>query len=246
VFPDGRVELIVHYGDRFHQVDGAGLGPQPRGLLVGQMTRAVCLREGARVGVIGARIRPAAVGVLFRTAAYTLTGRIVELRDVAGADSDDLVDPIRSAASTGERVRILERFLDTRVRRAAAPDLRAASAASLIEESGGRIRIDRVAGVVALSPRQLQRRFLESIGLAPKQYARVIRFQRALGLLERGVSASTVAHACGYYDQPHFNREFLGIAGMPPSSFGRDAGPLSTHFIHDPSDSYKPAAGPLR
>ena len=246
MFPDGRVELIVHHGDRFSQIDNGGIRRQPRGLLVGQMTRAVQLQDGPHVGIIAARLRPAAVGVLFPEPASMLTGRVVGLRDVAGAEGDNLVEAVNSATTAHERIHTLEGFLESRVRRTTSPDPQTTAAARLIEERGGQVRIERVADVVALSARHLQRRFIEAVGLAPKQYARIVRFQRALGLLEKGVSLSRTAITCGYYDQPHFSREFQDIAGISPSRFGRGTGPLSEHFIHDSSDSYKTTAGSRR
>ncbi len=53
--------------------------------------------------------------------------------------------------------------------------------------------------------------------MAPKTSARVLRFEHAMERLVAGDAPGDVAFACGYADQPHFNREFLGMAGVPPS-----------------------------
>jgi transcriptional regulator GlxA family with amidase domain len=57
------------------------------------------------------------------------------------------------------------------------------------------------------------------VGLSPKTAARVIRFDRALGLLRGGVPLAEVAAACGYYDQAHFTREFRALAETTPGRF---------------------------
>jgi AraC-like DNA-binding protein len=168
---------------------------------------------------------------------------VVELRDLMGSEGDDLVDAVNAATTCQDRTRTLEMFLAARVRRVTSPDPQTAAAAGLIDRSGGGAKIDRVARAVGLSPRHLQRRFVEAVGVAPKQYARIVRFQKAIGLLDLGASLTRTALLCGYYDQPHFSREFLDIAGVPPSHFGRSTGPLSGHFIHDASDSYKTSTG---
>jgi AraC-like DNA-binding protein len=242
VFPDGRVELIVHHGDRFSEFTANEMRRQPRGLLVGQLTQAIRLREGPAVGVIAARLRPAAVGILFRTHAPELTDRTVDLRDLAGHDGRDLVDAVASARTTAGRILALEAFLVSRISEAGILDRQIAAAAELLKRRGGIARISRVADAVAMSPRHLQRRFTDAVGLPPKQFARILRFQLALGRLQRGASLSRAAYACGYYDHPHFSRECREIAGLPPSLVAR-IGPLSRYFIHDPSDSYKHATG---
>jgi transcriptional regulator GlxA family with amidase domain len=73
--------------------------------------------------------------------------------------------------------------------------------------------------------------FRTSVGLAPKAYCRVLRFQRAL---HRGGSQSTdswvtVAQDSGYSDQAHFNRDFLEFAGLTPSTYRKIAPPFPNH-----------------
>ena len=83
------------------------------------------------------------------------------------------------------------------------------------------------------------RRFIElfrrAVGLSPKLYCRVRRFQRALGVVaaNRGTSWVDLALAAGYSDQPHFNREFLEFAGISPGRYREIAPSWSSHVpIH--------------
>ena len=73
------------------------------------------------------------------------------------------------------------------------------------------------------------------MGLAPKGYMRVLRFQRALRCLKqpRGKSLAAVAADAGYSDQAHFNREFLEIAGATPATYTRRS---PRHANHMPVD----------
>jgi hypothetical protein len=59
------------------------------------------------------------------------------------------------------------------------------------------------------------------VGLSPKVAARVVRFARATALLRspRRPALAEVAAACGYYDQPHLNRDFVDLAGCPPGEW---------------------------
>jgi AraC-like DNA-binding protein len=81
------------------------------------------------------------------------------------------------------------------------------------------VSIDAAAAATGMSRRHLERLFLRDVGLPPKQLARIVRFQRALRLLDgdgdppRGVRA---AHGSGYADQAHFIRDFRAFAGCAP------------------------------
>jgi len=89
------------------------------------------------------------------------------------------------------------------------PAVRAAMA------SGGDMDVDALARLAGLGVRQLERQFLEDVGLSPKGFLRTARFQRALGLLRDGCPPADVAALCGFSDQPHLAREFRAFAGVP-------------------------------
>jgi transcriptional regulator GlxA family with amidase domain len=92
--------------------------------------------------------------------------------------------------------------------------------ASIVEQSG-QVRIDDLAFQAGFSARQLRRLFLEQVGLSPKHFCRVIRFQRSLSRLPgRGrADWAQVAVDCGYYDQAHFINEFRQFSGYTPGEF---------------------------
>ena len=76
-----------------------------------------------------------------------------------------------------------------------------------------------IAGELGCSRRHLTQRFGAELGLPPKALGRVLRFERAIGLLREGRDLADVAYGCGYYDQPHFNRDFRELAGTTPSDY---------------------------
>ena len=73
------------------------------------------------------------------------------------------------------------------------------------------------------SQKNLISQFRKYVGLTPKSYQRIIRFNDVLAEInnEQEVSWSDAAYACGYSDQPHFIREFQTFSGMNPSEFLR-------------------------
>ena len=75
---------------------------------------------------------------------------------------------------------------------------------------------ERLAEETGWSRRHLSQRFREEIGLTPKAFGRLLRFQRAIELLREGEPLADAAFAAGYADQPHMNRDFRAFYGAPP------------------------------
>src|SRR6185295_20383896 len=105
---------------------------------------------------------------------------------------------------------------------------------ALIRRSHGRITVDALASRCNLSGRQLERRFLDDVGLPPKRLARIVRFQRALAVLSARERGADLAFRLGYADQAHFIRDFREFAGHTPMQHPALESALTTLFTgHD-------------
>jgi transcriptional regulator GlxA family with amidase domain len=114
-----------------------------------------------------------------------------------------------------ERVRITDRFLLCHSRKARAFD-RISGAASQILRASGNARIADLPRDAGLSVRQFERCFTQQIGVHPKPYARIVRFEAALDSKARSPTKSwtDVAHEFGYCDQMHrFTISRASLAG---------------------------------
>jgi AraC-like DNA-binding protein len=81
--------------------------------------------------------------------------------------------------------------------------------------------IAEVTGSIGLSPKRFIERFKAQVGVQPKRYCRILRFQRALARAEQGggVDWTRVAVDCGYFDQAHFIHDFRSFAGITPTGY---------------------------
>ncbi len=81
--------------------------------------------------------------------------------------------------------------------------------------------IAAVTNAIGLSPKRFIERFKIDVGLTPKRYCRIRRFQRALELSNRGrhIDWTRVAIDCGYFDQAHFIHDFRSFAGLTPTGY---------------------------
>lgn len=82
----------------------------------------------------------------------------------------------------------------------------------------GEAPVSRVADAVGWSRQHLTRRFRDEFGTTPKVMARILRFGRAVRMIESGhrPSLAEVAMACGYSDQAHMTKDFGDLAGWTP------------------------------
>jgi AraC-like DNA-binding protein len=105
-------------------------------------------------------------------------------------------------------------------------------AVALIRQSVGCRPITDISRSVGLSPRQLQRRFNDEVGVSTKAYARIVRFDGLVRALRSGLACSwaQIAQGFGYHDQAHLIREFRAFAGQSPTEFAASQHLMTDHF----------------
>src|SRR5690606_28849913 len=89
-----------------------------------------------------------------------------------------------------------------------------------IHSTNGQISIDELSKRNFKTVRQLERNFKELVGLSPKEYSNIIRFQNALNIIknsDENRSFLDIAFECGYYDHSHLTNEIKRYTGLSPS-----------------------------
>ena len=229
IVPDGRPELILHFGDRFERHHpGGAVERQDPALLVGQLLAPIRLACPGRAGVAAIRLRPSAARLFARCPAAELTGRSIDLDAVVGSTAT-LRERLALAGGDAERVRLLESWLAGRIRGEPAREVAAAVDAILAAPAAA--SLPAVAAHAGLGVRQLERRFQADVGMPPKTFARIARLQRALAWIAAGASLADAAHACGYYDQPHMTRDFARLAETSPAAWSASDADLTKLFV---------------
>ena len=233
VLPDGCVEWIFHFGSPFQGSTIAGEWEcQPRSFVVGELTRFLLLQPTGDVAVMGVRFRP---GGAYRFLPFPLsdfTDSRVSTGDVWGHEGTYLEEAVLEASHNLQRQQLVEEFL-LRQLPTTTPRSRFDAAVKEIIRTRGQTRVHEVANGVGLSSRQLERGFGASLGLSPKSFSRIMRFQNLLRLVGEGPLRewANLAIEGGYADQPHMVREFREFAGHTPAERGIAAGEFSSNFV---------------
>ena len=154
---------------------------------------------------------------------HELVDGIVPLEDVLPRAARNLTARLADATSWEERFTRLDEILLARLADSREPSPDVAWAWQTLVDSHGRVPVGWLCDRLGRSRKQLAVRFREQIGLPPKTVARILRFTRAVGLLQGRADGELagVAFECGYYDQAHLNRDFREFAGTSPGEFAR-------------------------
>lgn len=155
---------------------------------------------------------------LFSIPAYKLTNQDHEGHSVLGAFVSRLHTCLGGCKTLEERARCTDGFLLRRAMDSRGYD-EISVAASRIVLAGGRIETAALADQAGLSMRQFERRFIHQVGMRPKLFARIARFEAALDTKARSATKSwtDVAHEFGYYDQMHMVHDFREFTDSTPT-----------------------------
>ncbi|MBE4750335.1 AraC family transcriptional regulator [Corallococcus sp. ZKHCc1 1396] len=223
VMPDGCLDILVDLSD----------GVRPRA--VGAMRTAAVVSLTYPTSILAVRFRPGGARPFLGLPVQALTDAQVALEDLWPKSAREGWERLAEAGGLRARFALLERLLLERLP-ARAEDPGVAHAVALIEAARGRVAVRSLEQVMGVGARQVERRFLATVGLSPKVLCRIERLQHALALLQgpRAVEGAELALAAGYYDQAHQVREFRALAGLTPGAYARERAQAEVGFVQSP------------
>jgi AraC-like DNA-binding protein len=223
------VALILGFGDTMDVFeDEVGSAVRTLGaFVVGNQSRSsVTGVAGHHLGV-QVELTPAGALALFG-AVGDLNDAVVPLDEALGARGARLVERLAETPSWEARLRLVDEafgWSDADTVPALTPEV--AWVRHQLLATNGRARVEPLMDETGWSRRRVTERFRRQLGVSPKAYARLVRFEHARSLLQKlpaGRTLADVAMAAGYYDQSHLNRDFVALAGMTPATVAADAG----------------------
>jgi AraC-like DNA-binding protein len=224
IVPSGTIELVINLQeDEFRIYEPAAIGEgcrRFRGAIVSGCYGApfgIDTREHA--AVIGVHFRPGGAAGFLDVAPGEIADTHVGLEELWGDAATLLREKLCAASDRLQRFQILEEALMARLGRV--PYGRSAVKGALAILDRPRVEVGEVATGFGLSRRRFIEIFTEDVGMTPKRYARVRRFQRALLRVTQSRSPvwAELAWECGYFDQAHLCRDWRELTGLSPAEF---------------------------
>ncbi len=229
VLPNGCMQIVVNLA-RDYLTDcpeEGALSRHPGAIIVGARACYEVIATADMEELAGIVIQPGAFARMFHERADFFFEKCIGLEDVWVGGH--VAERMREAAAPAEKLRKLESLLTGLLGQGEPRPMLVDQAIHLFREKHLSVRdCARSAGV---SERRLSEVFQEHVGIAPKTWCRIRRFQAATRALHRGMEVrwAELALACGYYDQPHFANDFRAFSGIDPTTYRRHRGPWQNH-----------------
>jgi len=234
IIPTGLAELMLYFtpcpkvltGNKFFSDNVA---------LHGHQNDFYDIELTGDLSVFSIVFQPQGLMQFFKFPLHETYNQNVALQDINGQTGRDLEEKMGEATTFYQRVEIIEsyflslfknNFLDFEFRRIN-------HIAELIKKSYGNISIDLMISEACLSRKQFERIFAEHIGISPKQYLKIIRFQSAIFQKQQNIdlSMTELSYECGYFDQSHFIKDFKSFCGFTPNQYFEENEACSDFFV---------------
>jgi AraC-like DNA-binding protein len=240
VLPNGRAQIVIslardYLTDANHLTDP--LRHSPAAIFLGlyshhQQIDVIDLSE-----LIGILFHPGGTVPFFPDNTHVFTNREISLEDLWGNAAANLRNDLRGVPTPARKFDLLDFALCHRLRESRTqhriPTID--YALTHLNQSPGTTTIAELCRTTCLSSRRLSQLFREQIGVSPKLYCRIQRFQQAVQHMHRGTDIhwAELALTCGYYDQSHFANDFRAFSGVSPTHYSATQRQWANHIPCD-------------
>ena len=242
ILPTGCVQIILNLARDYLLDCPEGRSDQraPPALVVGARSVYEIVDSSDMADLIGIVFAPGGFAPFAREAAHLFSNQSVALCDIWGSQAARIRDRLREIPAPQARLCCFEHFLRERFASQLSRSTRSRSseidfALRHFERFPGIAGVYETARKIGWSERRFSQVFREEVGLTPKVWCRVQRFQRAVHQLHAGADVrwAELALDCGYYDQSHFANEFRAFSGVDATTYSARRTIWANHIAAD-------------
>jgi AraC-like DNA-binding protein len=223
VFPMPSLHLIINLGDgcRVYEPEQAKtLGRPIDSCWVGLWSTHYIVEYPATLRLYGIHFKPGGAHPFLRMPLSELHNEIVAFDTIWRREAGEIRERLHDAPTIGAGFALLERMLLTRLRETPGLEM-VRFAIGEIARHHGAAPVRELSDAMGVSQSHLSTQFKRIAGVPPKQLARCYRFANVLRSVDPKKTAdwTQIAHAAGFYDQSHFNRDFAAFTGFSPTRY---------------------------
>lgn len=233
VAPIGCMQMVFHRGDRMYSLTENEI--QPQTFIGGQSVGYLDLKSVGKVNMIVVVFQPHGIKPFFRMSMSNFLNRNISIVDIEDKSLSELEDRVLNASTDIRAIELIERFFLSRLYDFDSYNYKRMQEVLKVIDNKNQSSITVLSDVACLSYKQFSRVFTEYVGATPKEFTRIVRFQRALFMMQNNLSIDMmdVILTCGFYDQPHMIKEFKTFSGYTPNEYLATCQPYSDYFTRN-------------
>ena len=238
IFPSGTFELVFNLRDNglriYNQTDSGGCSRYSGSLVSGPYNAFFVTDRAEEFSIMGVHFRPGGAFPFLGLLAHELADTHLDLATIWGRRAGEIRERLASTPSAQERFRILENALRSRLHGPLEHHPAVSLALNGFRSDHSRAVVRKLAREAGLSDRRFIDVFRSEVGLNPKLFNRIERFQRVLAKVDRVPTPAweQLALQYGYFDQSHLIRDFLEFSGFSPADYLRRLKSLRNNGLH--------------
>ncbi len=227
IVPSGTIELVINLRDDEIRIHNGAESKQHKrfsgAVLSGTYSSIFVIDAMQHESMLGVHFRPGGAFPFLGALASELTNAHANLADLWSRAGIDLRERLCVVNTPRERFQIMEEVLIDRLRRSRKARLAIAIALDAFGPYGMGASVRDVARDVGICQRRFSKVFASQVGLTPKVFCRILRFQRVRTLVDQIDKPDWVqiALTCGYFDQSHMINDFQEFSGFTPTQYLR-------------------------
>ena len=221
ILPDGIVEIIFHFKGTFfiHDCKGKKM-KQPKGFAVSQMRNFIEIESNEASGFVSVRFYPWGAHHFFNYPIGNFIDSTIDIKKLWEDDYQLILKNIKTV-SNDQKVTIIQEYLSDCLIKYKKNCNIIDDAIKLIRKTKGKHSIEQICNKSNLTYKQLERKFLVTIGTTPKIFSRTTRFLHLCHHLKKyeDKNMAQLTYELGYYDQAHIIKDFRAFTGLTPKEY---------------------------
>lgn len=235
LLPDGSVDLLIDLTESpkklFHDEDGKSFSTLKKSWISGMKTNYILI-DASVTNMIGVHFKPGGCYPFMQFPMVELNDLTIELDRIWGNDATTIRETILSEACIDKRFSILENYFLQKGKNKMENHALVHYSVNQLATSPQMWTIKSLSAKTGITQKHLITLFKKYVGLSPKMFSRIYKFQKVIQLIEqqKKIDWSMLAYECGYFDQAHFIKEFQAFSGINPAAYLEKRGPYLNYL----------------
>lgn len=230
LLPDGSIDLLIDLTETpkklYHNEEATSYTVFKKSWISGMKTSYILI-DASVSNMIGVHFKPGGCYPFVDFPMLELNDLTVELDHIWNKDANTIREAILHELSIDKRFSILENYFLQKGKNKMENHVLVHYSVSQLVQSPQMWTIKNLSDKTGITQKHLITLFKKYVGLSPKMFSRIHKFQKVIRLIEqqKKIDWSMLAYECGYFDQAHFIKEFQAFSGINPAAYLGKRGP---------------------